>query len=318
MWKQDLGASADQACRLDPPTRPTAGRCTRRSERYRLQRPGWSAAMTPRDTRGSAGGYCCCRVARDEAGTKAAERHPRCTDVRAYRPAVADDAGYEYTSVQVFRGSEAATIAKWRTDGWELDSRDQGLLRTDLTFRRVRPATLGSRVRAAFGQLEPKAQRGVLAASGGLLILVIVGGVVAGVQAGGGTPVSAASATDAAVGTSPSEKPSERALRAPESITPAEPTIESPAPRAPTPPPETPKPQAPASVAPNTQAPAFAPAPAPAPQAVAPPAPQPPPSTSAYYKNCDAVRAAGADPIRTGDPGYSRKLDRDGDGVGCE
>ena len=37
-----------------------------------------------------------------------------------------------------------------------------------------------------------------------------------------------------------------------------------------------------------------------------------------YYANCAAVRAAGADPIRTGDPGYSRKLDRDGDGVGCE
>jgi hypothetical protein len=37
-----------------------------------------------------------------------------------------------------------------------------------------------------------------------------------------------------------------------------------------------------------------------------------------YYKNCAAVRAAGAAPIRRGDPGYSRKLDRDGDGVGCE
>jgi len=37
-----------------------------------------------------------------------------------------------------------------------------------------------------------------------------------------------------------------------------------------------------------------------------------------YYVNCAAVRAAGAAPIRRGDPGYSRKLDRDGDGVGCE
>ncbi|WP_432488993.1 GmrSD restriction endonuclease domain-containing protein [Kineococcus sp. SYSU DK018] len=36
------------------------------------------------------------------------------------------------------------------------------------------------------------------------------------------------------------------------------------------------------------------------------------------YANCDAVRAAGADPIRTGEPGYSRQLDRDGDGIGCE
>lgn len=37
-----------------------------------------------------------------------------------------------------------------------------------------------------------------------------------------------------------------------------------------------------------------------------------------YYKNCTAVRAAGADPIHAGDPGYARHLDRDGDGVGCE
>jgi hypothetical protein len=39
---------------------------------------------------------------------------------------------------------------------------------------------------------------------------------------------------------------------------------------------------------------------------------------STYYQNCAAVRAAGAAPIHVGDPGYSRKLDRDGDGVGCE
>ncbi|WP_420710769.1 MULTISPECIES: excalibur calcium-binding domain-containing protein [unclassified Streptomyces] len=36
------------------------------------------------------------------------------------------------------------------------------------------------------------------------------------------------------------------------------------------------------------------------------------------YRNCAAVRAAGAAPIRVGDPGYGRHLDRDGDGVGCE
>ncbi|WP_052421807.1 excalibur calcium-binding domain-containing protein [Paenibacillus sp. FSL P4-0081] len=42
------------------------------------------------------------------------------------------------------------------------------------------------------------------------------------------------------------------------------------------------------------------------------------PVQDVYYKNCDSVRAAGADPIRAGEPGYSRKLDRDGDGVGCE
>ncbi|MGP5612378.1 GmrSD restriction endonuclease domain-containing protein [Brachybacterium alimentarium] len=39
---------------------------------------------------------------------------------------------------------------------------------------------------------------------------------------------------------------------------------------------------------------------------------------SVYYKNCDAARAAGAAPVHSGDPGYAKHLDRDGDGVGCE
>lgn len=43
-----------------------------------------------------------------------------------------------------------------------------------------------------------------------------------------------------------------------------------------------------------------------------------PPTTTVSYKNCDEVRAAGAAPIRRGDPGYSENLDRDGDGIGCE
>jgi hypothetical protein len=37
-----------------------------------------------------------------------------------------------------------------------------------------------------------------------------------------------------------------------------------------------------------------------------------------YYPNCAAARAAGAAPVRRGDPGYGRHLDRDGDGKGCE
>lgn len=41
-------------------------------------------------------------------------------------------------------------------------------------------------------------------------------------------------------------------------------------------------------------------------------------NNNTYYANCTAVRSAGADPIYSGDPGYSRKLDRDGDGVACE
>ncbi|KRF21018.1 hypothetical protein ASG90_00960 [Nocardioides sp. Soil797] len=37
-----------------------------------------------------------------------------------------------------------------------------------------------------------------------------------------------------------------------------------------------------------------------------------------YYANCTDVENAGAAPIYAGDPGYSRDLDRDGDGVACE
>ena len=37
-----------------------------------------------------------------------------------------------------------------------------------------------------------------------------------------------------------------------------------------------------------------------------------------YYSNCSQARAAGAAPIREGAAGYSRRLDRDGDGVACE
>lgn len=42
------------------------------------------------------------------------------------------------------------------------------------------------------------------------------------------------------------------------------------------------------------------------------------PRRSTAFANCSAARAAGAAPVRRGDPGYSSHLDRDGDGVGCE
>ncbi|MCU1542496.1 MAG: hypothetical protein JWM50_361 [Microbacteriaceae bacterium] len=80
-----------------------------------------------------------------------------------------------------------------------------------------------------------------------------------------------------------------------------------------------------AVTSPFTPAPAPAPAPvvAPAPAPVAAPgpvaAPAPAPAApSVYYENCDAVRAAGAAPIHAGTPGYSTKLDRDSDGIGCD
>lgn len=53
------------------------------------------------------------------------------------------------------------------------------------------------------------------------------------------------------------------------------------------------------------------------PAVVAPPVVVAPPA-AAYYKNCDAVRAAGAAPIHSSQPGYGKHLDKDGDGWGCD
>lgn len=39
---------------------------------------------------------------------------------------------------------------------------------------------------------------------------------------------------------------------------------------------------------------------------------------SVTYANCAEVKAAGKAPLHKGDPGYSSKLDRDGDGLACE
>lgn len=41
-------------------------------------------------------------------------------------------------------------------------------------------------------------------------------------------------------------------------------------------------------------------------------------SAGGAYANCSAARAAGAAPVRRGEPGYGAHLDRDGDGIGCE
>lgn len=41
-------------------------------------------------------------------------------------------------------------------------------------------------------------------------------------------------------------------------------------------------------------------------------------SSRREFANCSQARAAGAAPVRRGDPGYGPHLDRDDDGVGCE
>lgn len=41
-------------------------------------------------------------------------------------------------------------------------------------------------------------------------------------------------------------------------------------------------------------------------------------TTAVSYSNCDEAEAAGAAPLRRGDPGYSSNLDRDDDGIACD
>ncbi|MFC5849571.1 excalibur calcium-binding domain-containing protein [Deinococcus petrolearius] len=49
-----------------------------------------------------------------------------------------------------------------------------------------------------------------------------------------------------------------------------------------------------------------------------PSAPAPALPSGVSYRNCTEAKAAGAAPLRRGQPGYSTSLDRDGDGVACE
>ncbi len=112
------------------------------------------------------------------------------------------DVQYRYQSMKVIRGREASTIQKMRSDGWELHSRDQGRLRTEMTFRRVRKPTPWRLVAAL----------AVVA----LIVIAVVGGVVA-LQGEDDVPGEAttsssserASEERSENATSPSQEPSE-------------------------------------------------------------------------------------------------------------
>ncbi|WP_344414045.1 thermonuclease family protein [Amycolatopsis minnesotensis] len=87
---------------------------------------------------------------------------------------------------------------------------------------------------------------------------------------------------------------------------------------------DTPPAPSPSSVAPPAPPVERTVAPPPTPKAAPPPEPttEAPPASSgggsAYYKNCDAARAANAAPLHVGEPGYRPALDRDHDGTACE
>jgi hypothetical protein len=59
-------------------------------------------------------------------------------------PADEEPVRYEIKSVQVLRSRAGGTKVKWQNQGWEFISEDRGRLRTVLTFRHVKPKTLGS------------------------------------------------------------------------------------------------------------------------------------------------------------------------------
>ena len=69
------------------------------------------------------------------------------------------------------------------------------------------------------------------------------------------------------------------------------------------------------AASPATQA---QPRPATPPRPAAQPTYPPPRNDEPYYANCTAARAAGAAPLRRGQPGYRAAMDRDEDGVACE
>lgn len=89
---------------------------------------------------------------------------------------------------------------------------------------------------------------------------------------------------------------------------------------------EVPTVAAPTTTAPAPEVSTVSPEPSPSPTTAAPttakPASKPTPrkttKPAVYYKNCDAVRAAGKAPLLRGQPGYRTGLDRDLDGEACE
>jgi hypothetical protein len=74
---------------------------------------------------------------------------------------------------------------------------------------------------------------------------------------------------------------------------------------------EQPSPEPEPAQQPAGQAPAPVSTPVPTPVVAAP-------DISVTYGSCKDVRAAGKAPIHRGDPGYTKNLDRDEDGIGCE
>lgn len=86
--------------------------------------------------------------------------------------------GQKYLTQPTVRGLEARTIAKLEKEGWEYVSQEQGTVRSELTFRRPKPATPWK----------------LIGAGGGLLALLVVGSLIIGAVGGGDSSNNSAEA----------------------------------------------------------------------------------------------------------------------------
>ncbi|SDC56671.1 hypothetical protein [Rhodococcus tukisamuensis] len=98
-----------------------------------------------------------------------------------------NDVQYRTMTVKTIRGREGATRTKWQNQGWEFVSQTQGTLRTELSFRKVKPKGVGSyaaQAYAAFRSLQPKTQKVTLGIVCGLVAILVLAGVIASVVGG--------------------------------------------------------------------------------------------------------------------------------------
>lgn len=94
-----------------------------------------------------------------------------------------DDIKYDLKTVQALRGREGSIRTKWQEQGWEFVSERRGVLRTELSFRRVKAKTLSayfSDAVRAFRGLQPRMQVLLAAAAASILAAGVIGIAVAG------------------------------------------------------------------------------------------------------------------------------------------
>lgn len=74
----------------------------------------------------------------------------------------AEPARYQFMTVKAIRGREGATKTKWQNQGWVLIEERPGTLRTELSFRKIRPKGFGAYLAqgyAIFRRFEPRKQK---------------------------------------------------------------------------------------------------------------------------------------------------------------